>query len=88
MVFFLWLWPADSAPARIILRQHFFPVFWGWQYATFWVHYSIVAGCGVWQAFLLVSLPYLIKDVLSVAGALAAALILRKTMSRAGITIL
>lgn len=52
------------------------------------VHYSIVAGCGVWQAFLLVSLPYLIKDVLSVAGALAAALILRKTMSRAGITIL
>lgn len=52
------------------------------------VHYSIVAGCGVWQAFLLVSLPYLIKDVLSVAGALAAALILRKTMNRAGITIL
>ena len=47
-----------------------------------------MADCGVWQAFLLVSLPYLIKDVLSVAGALAAALILRKTMSRAGITIL
>ena len=22
MVFFLWLWPADLAPERIILRQH------------------------------------------------------------------
>ena len=44
------------------------------------VHYSIVAGCGVWQAFLLGSLPYLIKDVLSVAGAQAVALLLRKTM--------
>ena len=49
------------------------------------VHYSVVADCGIWQAFLLVSLPYLVKDVLSVAGALAAALILRKTMNRAGI---
>ena len=27
--------------ARIILRQHFFPVFWGWQYATFWAPSTI-----------------------------------------------
>ena len=50
-------------------------------------HYSAVADCGILQAFLLVSLPYLVKDILSVAGALAVSVVLKKTMNRAGITL-
>lgn len=48
------------------------------------VHYSFIADCGVVQAFLLVSIPYLVKDVLSVIGAYIAALILRKALAQAG----
>lgn len=43
-------------------------------------HYSLVAGCGIGQAFLLVSLPYLVKDVISVVGAYAVSLALHKSL--------
>lgn len=49
-------------------------------------HYSIVASMEFIPAFLLVSAPYLLKDILSVIGAYAVALILRKTLTRAGVT--
>lgn len=48
------------------------------------VHYSFVAATGILQAVLLVSLPYLIKDILSVIGAYAVALVLRTSLARAG----
>ena len=36
-------------------------------------------------AFLLVSVPYLVKDVLSIIGALVVALVIKKTLSKSGI---
>lgn len=48
------------------------------------VHYSFIAASGIGQAFLLVSLPYLLKDILSVIGAYLAALVLRRALARAG----
>lgn len=52
------------------------------------VHYSVVASCGLVQAFLLVSLPYLGKDVLSVIGAYLVSMAVRRSCSRAGILLL
>lgn len=49
------------------------------------LHYAAAAHQGFPQAFLLVSLPYLVKDILSVIGAYLAALALRNSLSRAGI---
>lgn len=48
-------------------------------------HYSIIAATGFGPAFLLVSVPYLVKDVLSVIGALVVALVIKKTLSKSGI---
>lgn len=48
-------------------------------------HYSIVAELEFVPAFLAVSVPYLVKDTLSVIGAYIAALILRKALRQAGI---
>lgn len=48
-------------------------------------HYSIIATTGFGPAFLLVSVPYLVKDVLSVIGALVVALVIKKTLSKSGI---
>ena len=48
-------------------------------------HYSIIAAIGFGPAFLLVSVPYLVKDVLSVIGALVVALVIKKTLSKSGI---
>ncbi|MBS6476153.1 MAG: biotin transporter BioY [Clostridiales bacterium] len=42
------------------------------------LQYALVSHIGVGRAFLLVSLPYLLKDVLSVAGAYFLARVLRK----------
>ena len=50
-------------------------------------HYSIIAATGFVPAFLLVSVPYLVKDVLSVIGALIVALIIKKTLSKSGIVL-
>lgn len=47
-------------------------------------HYSIIAETGFVPAFLLVSMPYLVKDVLSVIGAYLAALVLRNSLAHAG----
>jgi biotin transport system substrate-specific component len=49
-------------------------------------HYSIIADMDFLPAFALVSLPYLLKDILSVIGAYIAAMILRKSLRRAGIS--
>lgn len=48
-------------------------------------HYSVVAETDFLPAFLLVSAPYLIKDILSVAGAYLAALMIGKSLRSAGI---
>lgn len=48
-------------------------------------HYSIVASLGFPESFLLVSAPYLPKDILSVTGAYLAALLVRKTLAKAGV---
>lgn len=48
-------------------------------------HYSVIAAIGFGPAFLLVSVPYLVKDVLSVIGALVVALVIKKTLSKSGI---
>lgn len=48
-------------------------------------HYSVIAATGFGPAFLLVSVPYLVKDVLSVIGALVVALVIKKTLSKSGI---
>ncbi|MDO4261535.1 MAG: biotin transporter BioY [Eubacteriales bacterium] len=55
-------------------------------------HYSVVASApdarvSFAQAFLLVSAPYLVKDVLSVIGALLVSLALKKTLARGGIAL-
>lgn len=44
------------------------------------IQYSIVSGNSVLNAFLLVSLPYLLKDVLSVAGAYFVAVAVRRAL--------
>jgi len=44
------------------------------------LHYAIIAKCAIIQAFLLVSAPYLLKDILSVAGAYISASVLRKNI--------
>ncbi len=49
------------------------------------LQYTIVAGTPFLQSFLLVSAPYLIKDVLSVLGGCLAAAAVRKGLLRAGI---
>ena len=49
-------------------------------------HYSIIAQVGFIPAFLLVSVPYLAKDVLSVLGAMLVGAVLRKTLARNGIS--
>ncbi len=51
------------------------------------LHYSFIAGSGFLQAFFMVSLPYLPKDILSVIGAYAATLALSKSLARAGIAL-
>lgn len=48
-------------------------------------HYSIVADTDFIPAFLLVSAPYLIKDILCVVGAYIAASALRRAMAKSGI---
>ena len=48
-------------------------------------HYSVIAATGFGPAFLLVSVPYLVKDVLSIIGALVVALVIKKTLSKSGI---
>lgn len=51
------------------------------------LQFSLVTGNGLWQSALIASIPYLIKDILSVAGALLAALILRKQLAAAGVMV-
>ena len=46
-------------------------------------HYSIIAPA----AFLLVSVPYLVKDILSILGAMLVAVVIRKTLTRGGINL-
>ena len=50
-------------------------------------HYSVVASCGFRQGILLVSLPYLAKDILSVIGACLVSGSVKKAFSRAGISL-
>lgn len=50
-------------------------------------HYSLIAETGFVPAFLLVSLPYMVKDVLSVIGAYLVALVLRKSLAHAGMNL-
>ena len=50
-------------------------------------HYSIIAQITFPAAFLLVSVPYLVKDILSVLGAMLVAVVIRKTLARGGINI-
>ncbi|MDD3404389.1 MAG: biotin transporter BioY, partial [Hespellia sp.] len=45
------------------------------------VQFSIVSGTGLLPSFLLVSVPYLVKDVLSVAGAAVVAIAIRKGLA-------
>lgn len=48
-------------------------------------HYTLISSRGYTQALLLVSLPYLLKDVLCVAGALFLSSSIRNPLTRAGI---
>jgi len=50
-------------------------------------HYSIIAELEFVPAFLLVSVPYLIKDILSVIGAYLVSLAVRRSLRQAGITL-
>lgn len=50
-------------------------------------HYTFVASCGYGQAFLLVSLPYILKDLLCVLGAYLISSSIRRTLSLAGINL-
>ena len=50
-------------------------------------HYSVIAATGFGPAFLLVSVPYLVKDILSVLGAMLVAVVIRKTLTRGGINL-
>ncbi len=49
------------------------------------LQYSFVAGVGFWQAVLLVSVPYLIKDVISVVLAFSIGTIVRGRLAKAGL---
>lgn len=49
------------------------------------LQYSLVAGVGFWQSVLLVSVPYLIKDVISVVLAFSIGTIVRSRLARAGL---
>lgn len=51
------------------------------------VHYSVVASCGLAQALFLVSLPYLLKDLLSVLGAYLVSVTVRRICARAGVVL-
>ncbi len=51
-------------------------------HALGFLHYALVAGSGLLQAFLIVSLPYLPKDILSVIGAYLASLALRRSLGQ------
>lgn len=50
-------------------------------------HYSIIAEMDFVPAFLLVSMPYLIKDILSVIGAYLVAMIAGSSLKKAGIVL-
>ena len=50
-------------------------------------HYSIIAQMDFIPSFLLVSVPYLPKDILSVAGAMVVSIILKKTLAKGGISL-
>ena len=50
-------------------------------------HYSIIAQITFPAAFLLVSVPYLVKDILSVLGAMLVAVVIRKTLTRGGMNL-
>lgn len=47
--------------------------------------YAVVASTTFWNSFLLVSVPYLIKDVISVVAAYAVAIALRKALNAANL---
>ena len=49
------------------------------------VWYAVLMSVSLMESFLLVSAPYLIKDVISLVGAYLLALILKKTLGKAGI---
>ncbi|MGI6070414.1 MAG: biotin transporter BioY, partial [Blautia sp.] len=49
------------------------------------LQFSIVSGRSIWEAVMLVSLPYLIKDILSLIGAGVAGAYIRRTLLAAGI---
>lgn len=51
------------------------------------LQYAAAAEMGLVKSFVLVSLPYLLKDILSVAGAMAAAAILKRSLIRAGLEV-
>lgn len=51
------------------------------------LQYVVVTRTGIWQAFLLVSLPFLIKDGLSVGAAALAARVLRRSLAAARFSI-
>jgi len=50
------------------------------------IWYAIVASTGFWSSVLLVSVPYLVKDVLSVAGAYLVAVAVRKALRAANLS--
>lgn len=51
------------------------------------LHYAAVTGLGIWESFLLVSLPYLGKDALSLLAAVPAASAIRKALLAANISL-
>jgi biotin transport system substrate-specific component len=51
------------------------------------LQYAVVAGIGFGESFMLVCVPYLLKDAISVLCAYAAALAVRKALQRAGLAV-
>lgn len=49
------------------------------------LQYALIAGVGFWQSVLLVSLPYLVKDVISVVLAFSVGTMIRGRLARAGL---
>lgn len=49
------------------------------------LQYALIAGVGFWQSVLLVSLPYLVKDVFSVVLAFSVGTVIRGRLARAGL---
>ncbi len=50
------------------------------------LQYALIANVGFWNAVLLVSVPYLVKDVISVVLAFSVGTVIRKRLARAGLS--